>query len=96
MPLMQQARALAATLTGKRTAVSYPAMPVVVKTPACPTVVCPPAAGTEGHWQVTETEESLEARFVSASEPERMLGFVLQGKATAQRQAWAAQTPALL
>lgn len=96
MPLMQQARALAATLAGKRTAVAYPAMPVMVKTPACPTVVCPPSAGAEGSWQVVETDESLEARFVSATEPERMLGFVLQGKATAQRQAWAAQTPALL
>lgn len=96
MPLMQQARALAATLAGKRTAVAYPAMPVMVKTPACPTVVCPPSAGAEGSWQVVETDESLEARFVAATEPERMLGFVLQGKATAQRQAWAAQTPALL
>lgn len=96
MPLMQQARALAATLAGKPTPVSYPAMPVVVKTPACPTVVCPPAMGAEGEWQVTETDEALEARFVSASQPEQMLGFVLQGKATAQRQAWAAQTPAVL
>ena len=96
MPLMQQARALAATLSGNRTPVSYPAMPVVVKTPACPTVVCPPAAGAEGEWQVTETDDALEARFVAAGTPDKMLGFVLQGKATAQRQAWAAQTPALL
>ncbi len=96
MPLMQQARALAATLAGQTTAVSYPAMPVVVKTPACPTVVCPPAAGAQGAWQVTETDEALEARFVSAQDPAQMLGFVLQGKATAQRQAWARQTPALL
>lgn len=96
MPLMQQARALATTLAGKRTAVAYPAMPVMVKTPACPTVVCPPSAGAQGNWQVVETDESLEARFMSATEPDRMLGFVLQGKATAQRQAWAAQTPALL
>ena len=42
MPIMQQARALAATLAGTPTAVIYPAMPVIVKTPACPTVVCPP------------------------------------------------------
>ena len=42
MPIMQQARALAATLAGTPTPVLYPAMPVIVKTPACPTVVCPP------------------------------------------------------
>ena len=42
LPLMQQGRALAATLAGTPTPVIYPAMPVTVKTPACPTVVCPP------------------------------------------------------
>lgn len=93
LPLMGQARALAATLSGKPTEVSYPAMPVVVKTPAWPTVVCPPAGNAQGEWKVTETEEAIEARFVAG---EQLLGFVLQGKATAQRQALAAQTPALL
>ncbi|MEI7466347.1 MAG: FAD-dependent oxidoreductase [Burkholderiales bacterium] len=34
MPLMQQSRALAATLCGSVTPVAYPAMPVLVKTPA--------------------------------------------------------------
>lgn len=93
LPLMGQARALAATLAGKPTEVSYPAMPVVVKTPAWPTVVCPPAGNAQGEWEVTETEEAIEARFMAG---EQLLGFVLQGKATAQRQALAAQTPALL
>ncbi|MBU0915026.1 MAG: FAD-dependent oxidoreductase [Gammaproteobacteria bacterium] len=93
LPLMGQARALAATLAGKPTEVSYPAMPVVVKTPAWPTVVCPPAGDAQGEWEVTETEEAIEARFMAG---EQLLGFVLQGKATAQRQALAAQTPALL
>jgi rubredoxin-NAD+ reductase len=96
MPLMQQARALAATLAGQPTPVSYPAMPVAVKTPAWPTVVCPPPADAEGQWQVTATEEALEARFTAAGEPERLLGFVLQGKAVSQRQALAAQVPPLL
>lgn len=96
MPIMQQARALAATLTGTPTPVSYPAMPVVVKTPACPTVVCPPAMGAQGQWQVTEVEEGLEARFLGGADGQQLLGFALQGKATAQRQALAAQVPATL
>ncbi len=98
LPLMAQARALAATLSGKPTAVAYPAMPVVVKTPAWPTVVCPPPAQAQGQWQVTESDESVEARFVGAGADgaEQLLGFALQGKAVSQRQAWAAQVPALL
>ena len=96
LPLMTQARALAATLTGTPTAVTYPAMPVVVKTPALPTVICPPPAGAPGNWLVNETEDGLEARFTDASDPERLLGFVLQGKAVSQRQALASQAPGLL
>ncbi|HEX5373118.1 MAG TPA: FAD-dependent oxidoreductase [Aquabacterium sp.] len=96
LPLMAQARALAATLSGKPTAVAYPAMPVVVKTPAWPTVVCPPPAGAAGQWSVSETEESVEARFTAIDQPEQLLGFALQGKAVAQRQALAQQVPALL
>jgi rubredoxin-NAD+ reductase len=96
MPLMQQARALAATLAGKATPLSYPAMPVVVKTPAWPTVVCPPPADAQGQWAVTETEDSIEARFMDAGQPDRMLGFVLQGKAVSQRQAMAGLVPGLL
>ena len=97
MPLMQQARALAATLAGKPTPVAYPVMPVVVKTPAWPTVVCPPPADAAGQWEVTSSDDALEARFVSASSAEQagaLLGFVLQGKAVSQRQAWVAQVSA--
>ncbi|RRS04336.1 FAD-dependent oxidoreductase [Aquabacterium soli] len=96
MPLMQQARALAATLAGKPTPVSYPAMPVVVKTPAWPTVVCPPSARAEGQWKVVSSDEAIEARFVSSANPDQLLGFVLQGKAVSQRQALAGQVPSLL
>lgn len=98
LPLMAQARALAATLAGKPTPVTYPAMPVVVKTPAWPTVVCPPPAQAPGQWQVVETEEAIEARFLGAGADgnEQLLGFALQGKAVTQRQALAAQVPAVL
>ncbi|MFM9914791.1 MAG: NAD(P)/FAD-dependent oxidoreductase [Rhizobacter sp.] len=92
MPLMQQSRALAATLCGRPTRVSYPAMPVLVKTPACPTVVCPPPLGAAGQWRVTSTDEACEARYVS---PEgRLLGFALLGTATSKKQALAAEVPA--
>ncbi|HDZ39543.1 MAG TPA: FAD-dependent oxidoreductase, partial [Marinobacter sp.] len=41
LPLMACARALAKTLVGVRTDVSYGAMPVMIKTPCCPVAVCP-------------------------------------------------------
>ena len=96
MPIMQQARALAATLAGNATPVSYPAMPVVVKTPAWPTVVCPPAAGVEGEWLVKADDEAVEARFTAVGQPDKLLGFALQGKAVTQRQALAQQLPPTL
>jgi rubredoxin---NAD+ reductase len=89
MPLMQQARALAATLTGTPTQVIYPCMPVMVKTPACPTVVCPPAPHAEGEWQVATTDDGCDARFIGTDGS--TLGFALLGAATAQKQALAAQ-----
>ena len=94
MPLMQQARALAATLAGTPTPVVYPAMPVLVKTPACPTVVCPPPVAAVGEWQVSRSEDGCEARFVGPDGS--LLGFALLGAATAQKQALAAQVKGLL
>ncbi|MDO9005982.1 MAG: FAD-dependent oxidoreductase [Aquabacterium sp.] len=95
LPLMQQARALAAGLAGQKTPVAYPAMPVIVKTPACPTVVCPPPLDAQGEWTVTTTDDALEARFTAPGQPEQLLGFALQGKAVSQRQALAALIPPL-
>jgi rubredoxin-NAD+ reductase len=94
LPIMQQARALGATLAGTSTKLVYPAMAVTVKTPACPTVVCPPPAEAEGAWQVTTTDDACDARFVSADGA--LLGFALLGAATTLRQALVAAVPALL
>ena len=94
MPIMQQARALAASLAGQPTPVVYPAMPVTVKTPACPTVVCPPPLDASGAWQVELSEEGCDARFLRGDG--QLLGFALLGSATGQRQALAAQVPGLL
>lgn len=92
MPLMQQSRALAATLCGRPTPVAYPAMPVLVKTPACPTVVCPPPPGAAGEWHVVSSADACEARFVRAGGS--LLGFALLGTATSKKQAWVAEVPA--
>jgi rubredoxin---NAD+ reductase len=94
MPIMQAARALAVTLTGTPTALTYPAMPVMVKTPALATVVSPPAKGTEGQWKTTTTDGGLESRFEASDG--KLLGFVLMGSATAQRGALTRELPPIL
>ena len=94
MPIMHAARALGATLGGKPTMVSFPAMPVMVKTPACPTIVSPPAPGAAGEWQVEATADGVKSLFVDASG--KLLGFALNGAATAERAKLAPQLPAVL
>jgi len=94
MPIMHAARALAATLAGKPTVVSYPAMPVLVKTPACPTIVSPPATGAAGEWHVEQNADSVKSLFVDASG--KLLGFALNGAATAERAKLAQQLPPAL
>jgi rubredoxin-NAD+ reductase len=94
MPIMQAARALAPNLLGQATALSYPAMPVMVKTPALPTIVSPPAKGAIGDWKINSVEGGLEARFESRDG--KLLGFALLGTATAQRGAWTKELPPVL
>ena len=94
LPLMHCARALAATLTGKQTAVSYPAMPVLVKTPACPTAICPPAANAAGGWDISADADGVKALFRGVDG--KLLGFALNGKATAERPALAQQLPPVM
>lgn len=94
MPIMHASRALAQTLAGKPTAVSFPAMPVMVKTPACPTIVAPPAAGAAGSWQVEATAGGVKSLFTGADG--KLLGFALNGEATAERAKLAPQLPAVL
>lgn len=89
LPLMQQARALAATLSGEKTEVRYPVMPVVVKTPALPLAVLPPAPGVAGGWQVDCAEDGICALHLDES---RLLhGFALTGTQAAQRSQYAAK-----
>ncbi len=94
MPIMHAARALAAMLAGNRTAVSYPAMPVLVKTPACPTIVAPPPNGASGEWRIEHGIDSVKARFLDSAG--RLLGFALNGAATAERAKLARELPPVL
>ncbi|HNI82155.1 MAG TPA: FAD-dependent oxidoreductase, partial [Rhodocyclaceae bacterium] len=96
LPLMQQARALARSLTGTPTDLSYPPMPVLVKTPAIPTIVAPPPIGAAGVWRIVEDtpDAGLEARFEAPDGSLR--GFALLGPATARKQTLSAALPALL
>ena len=94
MPIMQAARVLAPNLLGQEIALTYPAMPVMVKTPALPTIVSPPAKGSEGDWKINPVEGGLEARFESVDG--KLIGFVLLGAATSQRGALTKELPAIL
>jgi rubredoxin---NAD+ reductase len=84
MPLMQQTRALAATLTGTPTDVSYPAMPVLVKTTSYPVIVSPPPYEAQGAWEEEILDGGVKALFKSG---QHVLGFALTGAATSERQA---------
>lgn len=94
MPIMHASRALAQTLAGKPAAVAFPAMPVMVKTPACPTIVAPPATGAAGTWQVEVTADGVKSLFNSTDG--KLLGFALNGTATAERAKLAPQLPPVL
>ncbi len=84
MPIMQQARALAKTLSGQQTKVHYPAMPVAVKTPAAPLTVLPAPIGVDIDWETEELEDGMLAK---ATDSEGTLrGFVLLGPTAAKQR----------
>ena len=84
MPIMNAARALAQTLTqtlsGKRTELVFPIMPVAVKTPALPLMIAPPALGSKGQW--TSAEPNV---WQFTNEKNVAIGFVLAGTQTSKR-----------
>ncbi|MBY0432258.1 MAG: FAD-dependent oxidoreductase [Rhodospirillales bacterium] len=94
LPLMAQARALAATLAGQETVLKLPAMPVVVKTPCLPIAVCPPPAGAPGSWTLEGKGRDRKALFVDGQG--QALGFALSGQCVTERQALAKGMPDLL
>ena len=94
MPLMTSARALAKTLSGTPTELSYPAMPIMVKPPACPLVVTPPLSGVAGSWQCDAEGRDVRARFVDANG--QLHGFALTGAAVAEKLQLTRELPAWL
>ncbi|RZL88171.1 MAG: rubredoxin reductase [Variovorax sp.] len=94
-PLMAGAKALARTLAGTDTEVSYPAMPVTVKTPACPVVVAPAPAGANGNWTIeTIGDHSVVAQYLD--EAGNLLGFALTGEGTHRKPELQRRLPPLL
>lgn len=94
MPLMTGARALAQTLAGHPTAVSYGPMPVTVKTPVCPLVVSPPPRGLDGEWQVEGSGADIKALCLDSNGA--LLGYALTGTAVPEKMALNKQLPAIL
>lgn len=94
MPLMNCARALAKTLAGESTPVSYPAMPVLVKTPAHPVVVSPPPLSEIGQWEVEVREDGVRALFYNTAHT--LCGMALTGSAVAEKSVWIKELPPVL
>ncbi len=92
-PLLNCSRALAKTVTGQRTAVDYPSMPITVKTPIHPLVICPPPAGIEGSWKITNDNNTLRALFYNTQH--QLYGFILTNEAVKERATWTKQIPPL-
>lgn len=83
MPIMLGARALANTLTGCKSEVIYPAMPVAVKTPVQAVIVCPPPINHQGQWQEEVIGSGIKA---CCYENDRLIGFALTGDAVSEKQ----------
>ena len=94
MPLMSCARALAQTLAGNPTMVSYGAMPITVKTPVCPLVVSPVPRGRDGVWTVEGQGADIKALCRDADG--KLLGYALTGEAVREKLALNKELPALL
>ena len=95
MPIMNAARALAATLSGTPTALVFPLMPVSIKTPALPTVVAAPHPAQAGAWVADGLDAAAAPtggvwRFMDPAGQQR--GFVLTGGQTTRRMELAKAT----
>lgn len=93
-PLMAAARALGKTLAGAATPVTYPAMPVTIKTPVCPVVVSPPPPGAEGNWQIQQQDNNVVAEFRDAAGA--LIGFALTGEGIKDKMRLQKELPPVL
>lgn len=83
LPIMHAGRALAKVLNGEDAQVSFPAMPVVVKTPAHPVAVSPVARDALGSWRILVSGDGVSMGFFDPQD--RMTGFVLTGVYVGER-----------
>ena len=89
MPIMHAARALAKTLAGNVTRVSFPCMPVAVKTAIYPIVVQPAPSEVDANWVAMEADNGYQLWQIDHSG--KLHGFVLTGVKTRQRAAMLAR-----
>lgn len=92
-PLQASAKALAATLGGSPTPVSFGAWPIIVKTPLLPVVAYPPAS-TPQHWRVEGHGQDLTA--LAEDKDGRLIGFALTGGCVRRKVELSRAVPALL
>ncbi|MFZ2162908.1 MAG: FAD-dependent oxidoreductase [Sideroxyarcus sp.] len=83
LPIMHAGRALARVLNGEEAKVTFPAMPVVVKTPAHPVAVAPVARDAVGAWQELAAGMGVKLGFMDAMN--NLTGFVLTGEYAGER-----------
>lgn len=85
-PILTASKVLAAHLTGQTAHLSYPIMPVIVKTPALPIVAVPPAEGAVGTWEHQTAPEGQTALFKNSAGD--VAGFVLTEQKIRERSQW--------
>ncbi len=82
-PILQSARALAQTLCGKPTAVSFPLMPISLKVSTYPIIVYPPTS-LNGEWQFDKQSDGIKALYYDNKGT--LQGYALAGSQTEHRQ----------
>ncbi|MCA0974203.1 FAD-dependent oxidoreductase [Halomonas denitrificans] len=92
-PLQASAKALAATLCGSPTPVSYGPWPVLVKTPLLPVVALPPAS-ERVQWRIEADGDDISA--LAEDEQGQLKGFALTGKCVRRKVELARAAPPLL
>ncbi|QTP56860.1 FAD-dependent oxidoreductase [Billgrantia sulfidoxydans] len=92
-PLQASAKALARTLNGTPTEVSYGAWPVLVKTPLLPVVALPPLS-VPARWRIEGEGSDLVA--FAEDQDERLIGFALTGACVKRKVELARAAPPLL
>ena len=83
MPIMAASKVLAANLAGQSATLTFPVMPVAIKTPAWPVLAVPPPMGVAGAWQGVG---ALRWEFRDGAEG-ALRGFVLAAEQRSQRAA---------